>query len=334
MDLACRWINNRDPLARVVHERLFAGDMMLAHHRAQPSLEPAKQIAEPAVAVTLLVDLPIFLPKDHHRHAGPLQLARQGRPIRLDPTPLAGLPSGSPEQPQPQGVAGQLARPGPRHSRRCRPFQIVLDRRPRHAQTSPDLARARPAMVKSQQMSQLSHAQFPLRRHPHLLVDHRRAGSASVADSRGADAKRLTGSGGRLQIGIGGRIASEFAVNVRQADTGFWKSSLETSIYLSNRPVVAKIAADAIRKHWGIENKSHYTRDVTFREDASRIRTNPGIFARLRTITYNVLRCSQSETMPQDRFAAALGGLDTVLAMVFSRALNSPGRNLKMKLIS
>ena len=38
-------------------------------------------------------------------------------------------------------------------------------------------------------------------------------------------------------------------VNVRRADTGFWKPSLETSIYLSNRPVAAKIAADAIRKH-------------------------------------------------------------------------------------
>jgi len=87
------------------------------------------------------------------------------------------------------------------------------------------------------------------------------------------------------------------------------KPSLETSIYLSNRPVAAKIAADAIRQHWGIENKSHYTRNVTFQEDASRIRTNPGIFARLRTIAYNVLRCSQSQTMPQDRFAAALGGL-------------------------
>jgi hypothetical protein len=87
----------------------------------------------------------------------------------------------------------------------------------------------------------------------------------------------------------------------------------------SNRKVTAKIAADAIREHWGIENKSHYTRDVTFREDASRIRKNPGIFARLRSIAYNVLRCSQSETMPQDRFAAALGGLDAVLAMVFSR---------------
>jgi len=114
-------------------------------------------------------------------------------------------------------------------------------------------------------------------------------------------------------------IQVERDVNVRQADTGFWKPSLETSIYLSNRPVGAEIAADAIRKHWGIENKSHYTRDVTFGEDASRIRTNPGIVARLRSIAYNVLRCNQSETMPQQRFAAALGGLDSVLAMVFSR---------------
>src|SRR6202167_90626 len=110
VDFACRRINNSDPLSRVVHERLLSGDMVLAHHWAQPSLEPAKQIAEPAVAVALLVDLPIFLPKDHHRHAGPLQLARQGRPIRLDPTPLAGLDSRAPEQPQLQGVVGHVIR--------------------------------------------------------------------------------------------------------------------------------------------------------------------------------------------------------------------------------
>src|SRR6202522_4294258 len=209
VDFACRRINNRDLLARVVHERLFSGDVVLAHHRAQPSLEPAKQIAEPAVAVALVVDLPIFLPKDHHRHAGPLQLARQGRPIRLDPPRWAGLDSRPPEQPQLRGVVGRFIRQRPRQSRRCRPFQIVLDRRPRHAQTSPDLARAHPAVVKSQQMSQLSHAQFPLRRHPHLLVDHRRAGSASVADSRGADAERLTGSGGRLHFGMVAGFKSE-----------------------------------------------------------------------------------------------------------------------------
>lgn len=30
------------------------------------------------------------------------------------------------------------------------------------------------------------------------------------------------------------------------------------------------------RAHWGIENQTHYIRDVTFREDASQVRTgNP-----------------------------------------------------------
>jgi hypothetical protein len=70
-------------------------------------------------------------------------------------------------------------------------------------------------------------------------------------------------------------IQVERAVNVRQAATGLWKPSHEISHYLSNRPVTAQIAAAAIRQHWGIENKSHYTRDVTLREDASRIRTTP-----------------------------------------------------------
>ena len=96
-------------------------------------------------------------------------------------------------------------------------------------------------------------------------------------------------------------------------------SSRETSFYLSSRPVDAKIAADAIRKHWGIENKSHYTRDVTLREDASRIRNNPGIFARLRSFGYNILRCNQSDTIPQDRFAIALGGVKSILSLTFSR---------------
>ena len=150
MDFAGRRIDNPDPLARVVHERLFPGDVVLAHHRAQPSLEPAKQIAEPAVAVAVSVDLPIFLPKDHHRHPRPFQLARQGRPVRLDPPPLAGLDSSAPEQPQLQGIVGDIVRQRPRQPGRRRPFQIVLDRRARHAQTPPDLARAHPAMVKSQ----------------------------------------------------------------------------------------------------------------------------------------------------------------------------------------
>ena len=114
-------------------------------------------------------------------------------------------------------------------------------------------------------------------------------------------------------------IQVERSLAAYQPATGFWKPSRETSFYLSNRPVDAETAAAAVRKHWGIENKSHYTRDVTFREDASRIRTNPGIVARLRSVAYNILRCNQSDSIPQDRFATALGGLKSIFSMTLSR---------------
>jgi hypothetical protein len=113
-------------------------------------------------------------------------------------------------------------------------------------------------------------------------------------------------------------IQVERIVHVYQPTTGLWKTSMETSIYLSSRAIDARRAADAIRKHWGIENKSHYTRDVTLCEDASRIRKNPGIFARLRSFGYNILRANQSGTIAQDRYAAALGGLKSILAMTVS----------------
>ena len=70
---------------------------------------------------------------------------------------------------------------------------------------------------------------------------------------------------------------------------------------------------------WGIENTSHYSRDVTFREDASRIRKNPGVFARLRSLAYNILRPNQTDTIPQDRLAAAFGGPKSIFSMTFSR---------------
>ena len=94
---------------------------------------------------------------------------------------------------------------------------------------------------------------------------------------------------------------------------------METSFYLSNRAVDANLAADAIRKHWRIENTFHYTRDVTLCEDASRIRKNPGVFARMRSFAYNILRFNQSGTIAQDRYAAALGGLKSLCSMRFSK---------------
>src|SRR3954469_7778303 len=50
------------------------------------------------------------------------------------------------------------------------------------------------------------------------------------------------------------------------------KESIEIRYYLSSLPVGAKLFARAVRGHWSVENACHWTLDVTFREDDSRIR--------------------------------------------------------------
>ena len=72
--------------------------------------------------------------------------------------------------------------------------------------------------------------------------------------------------------------------------TGEWKRRTDTAYYVATHRHTAAVFAQVIRGHWGIENRNHYVRDVTLREDASRIRRNPGIFARLRSFTLNILR--------------------------------------------
>jgi hypothetical protein len=97
-----------------------------------------------------------------------------------------------------------------------------------------------------------------------------------------------------------------------QPATGLWKTTSETSFYLSNALISADQAANAVRGHWEIENGLHYVRDVTMGEDASRIRFNPGIFARFRSFAYNILRFNQHGTIKQDRYANALGGFTAI----------------------
>ncbi|MGH9248100.1 MAG: ISAs1 family transposase [Acidimicrobiales bacterium] len=50
--------------------------------------------------------------------------------------------------------------------------------------------------------------------------------------------------------------------------------------------------ADAIRAHWGIENRLHWIRDVTFAEDLSQIRTGhgPAVLATLRNLAISLHR--------------------------------------------
>jgi hypothetical protein len=55
-----------------------------------------------------------------------------------------------------------------------------------------------------------------------------------------------------------------------------------------------------------IENQNHWVRDVTLAEDASRIRINPGIMARLRSQTLNIARANGVTNIAKALWAAAL----------------------------
>lgn len=65
-------------------------------------------------------------------------------------------------------------------------------------------------------------------------------------------------------------------VMVYRATTRNGKLTEETSYYISSLPPAVKRIARYIRGHWGIENTLHWTLDVIFAEDRSRIRTGHG----------------------------------------------------------
>jgi len=114
-------------------------------------------------------------------------------------------------------------------------------------------------------------------------------------------------------------IRVERRVYTRNAKTGLLRHSTETAFYIANTPVTAARAAEAIRAHWRIENTSHYSRDVTLGEDRSRIRTNPGVFARLRSFAFNILKANQTDTLSQDRYRASLAGIKNLLSLTIIR---------------
>ena len=69
-----------------------------------------------------------------------------------------------------------------------------------------------------------------------------------------------------------------------------WHVATECAYHISTTTLSARLFANIIRRHWWIENKNHYVRDVSMNEDASRIRVNPDRFAILRSFALNILR--------------------------------------------
>ncbi len=84
-------------------------------------------------------------------------------------------------------------------------------------------------------------------------------------------------------------------VTRRRSNLAGGNTSIEISFYitsLSAQQAGAEQLAALVRGHWGIENKVHYVRDVTFDEDRSQIRTGnaPRTMATLRNVALSVLR--------------------------------------------
>jgi predicted transposase YbfD/YdcC len=50
------------------------------------------------------------------------------------------------------------------------------------------------------------------------------------------------------------------------------KETADTRYYISSLPMGVKLFAHAVRSHWGIENSCHWSLDMTYREDESRMR--------------------------------------------------------------
>jgi predicted transposase YbfD/YdcC len=88
------------------------------------------------------------------------------------------------------------------------------------------------------------------------------------------------------------------------------KTTKQVHFYLSSWTENAKKMARAIRSHWGIENSVHWTLDVTFAEDKSRIRKEnaPENFALLRRLALNILKqdIGDKRSVKRKRYLAGL----------------------------
>jgi predicted transposase YbfD/YdcC len=97
-------------------------------------------------------------------------------------------------------------------------------------------------------------------------------------------------------------------------------AAVEHRYYLASLPPDAALLGQAIRGHWGVENRLHWVLDVQFREDASTVRVGDGAhnFAILRHLALNLIRQERTGrgSIASKRYRAALD--DAYLARVLA----------------
>ena len=98
------------------------------------------------------------------------------------------------------------------------------------------------------------------------------------------------------------------------------KISYEKHYYISSLKPNADIIGDAIRSHWCIENKLHWSLDVAFREDQCRVRTGNAAsnFAIIRHIALNLLKNEKSSKVGIKIKRSKAGWNNTYLAKVLA----------------
>lgn len=101
-------------------------------------------------------------------------------------------------------------------------------------------------------------------------------------------------------------ISVERKTQVYNTKEKMYKSRKEKAVYLSNFKISAKQAHQQIKNHWFIENKNHYVRDETLREDYSRIRLNPQNISVLRSFALNILRKNKIENIQKELYENCL----------------------------
>jgi predicted transposase YbfD/YdcC len=99
-----------------------------------------------------------------------------------------------------------------------------------------------------------------------------------------------------VAAGIGfpyARQAIQVIRRTRRGTTARWRTETVYAVTdLDFDQISPADLADAVRAHWGIENRLHWVRDVTFAEDQSQVRTGtgPAAMATLRNLAISVHR--------------------------------------------